>query len=222
MDSGRIRTRARTPQDQEKVRQQFVDAARRVFADDGVVNLTMRRIAAEAGYSAGTIYLYFPGRQDLLRELWKEDLGGLLGAMTAAVTGAGENKITRIRRLYLAYAEFWQERPDQFRAMFLEGDHQYVRERAAFAEDDSVRSIQTFLVTELDAALQASAVRGGDAVLLAHSLLAAVHGVVSLHITSPGFPWAERAAMLEFVLDGLLAFIEIRADAETGVGVGAV
>lgn len=200
----RSRPRARSPEDQERVRRRFVDCARDVFAQEGAHGLTMRRLAAEAGYSPGTIYLYFPSRQELLREVWKEDLVALWQRMATAAEEAGDDPRQRVRALLAAYARFWFDQPDHFRAMFLEADRQYVDERAAFAGDDSVKQVHELLLREVGRAVDAGVLRGESSIVVAHSLLGAIHGVCALHISNTGFPWADRDTMCATVLDALL------------------
>lgn len=201
----RTRARARSPEEQEKVRRRFIDCARKVFAEEGAHGLTMRRLANEAGYSPGTIYLYFPSRRDLLREVWKEDITALRDSFRAAAEAAGPNSaLERVRALCRCWADFWFERPDHFKAMFLEVERQYVSERAAFAEDESVRELHQAFVANTTEAVEAGELLNADPVLLTHSLLAAVHGVVALHIGNPGFPWSARKAMVDTVVDGML------------------
>jgi len=202
--SNRGRARARSPEEQAKVRRRFVDCARAVFAKEGAHGLTMRRLAAEAGYSPGTIYLYFPGRSELLREVWKEDLVALRDTMTRAVEDAGRDPVERLRALLWAYARFWFEQPDHFKAMFLEVERQYVSERAAFAEDDSVQEVHRLLREETGKALAEGRLQGDDVNVVCQSLLAAVHGVVALHIGNAGFPWSPRDRMVDTVLSGML------------------
>lgn len=209
------RSRARTPQEQELVRRQFLDCARRVHARDGAAGLTMRRLAAEAGYSPGTIYLYFPGRQQLLRELWSEDLMALLSAMQEAVEMAGPDRPEApggsLVALFTAYATFWWHRQDPFRALFLEVDHQYVQEREAFAADPVVTQVNGFIIGQVRSVvarargLTPAAVPADLVDVTAHGMLAAVHGVISLHISNSGFPWADRERMIRFVLSSLIA-----------------
>lgn len=198
----RGRARARSPEDQEKVRRRFVECARKVFAEEGAHGLTMRRLAAEAGYSAGTIYLYFPSRRDLLREVWKEDMVALNERFTEAAREA--EPLGRLQALCRSWADFWFENPDHFKAMFLEVESQYVTERAAFAEDDSVQDLHRLFLRETTEAMKAGQLAENDAKVVCHSLLAAVHGVVALHIGNPGFPWADRTAMVDTVIGNML------------------
>lgn len=200
---GRGRSRARSAEDQERVRQKFLDCARSVFMSAGAHGLTMRRLAAEAGYSAGTIYLYFPSRHDLLREIWTEDMENLLATLR---DGASSTAVPaqRLRQVLETYVRFWMGHPDHFRGMFMENDRTYLNERATFADDESVRSVHNFLVDVCSDAIRASGSPDRDALSILHSLLAAVHGVVALHIGAPAFPWTDGETMLATILDGLL------------------
>lgn len=50
-------------------REQFLNAALKLFANNGVQNTSTAAIAKEAGSAAGTLFLYFPTKQDLVHEL---------------------------------------------------------------------------------------------------------------------------------------------------------
>ncbi len=53
--------------DHEERRQVLVEAAWRVIARDGIENVTVRLIAKESGFSAGTLSHYFADKDDILR-----------------------------------------------------------------------------------------------------------------------------------------------------------
>lgn len=50
-------------------RKAYLQAALRLFVANGVSNTSTAQVAAEAGTAAGTLFLYFPTRQDLLDQL---------------------------------------------------------------------------------------------------------------------------------------------------------
>lgn len=62
----------------------ILEAARRVAAREGARNLSLRSVAAEAGFAPAALYGYFASKDDLLIALAAEDLGGLARAMRAA------------------------------------------------------------------------------------------------------------------------------------------
>jgi AcrR family transcriptional regulator len=83
-------------------RSSILDAARRVAARDGARDLSLRAVAAEAGFAPAALYGYFRGKDELLLALAAEDLsslaramrdaGGLAGAASAALTLLGDTE----------------------------------------------------------------------------------------------------------------------------------
>lgn len=71
------RTERRTRQ-RAANRAAILDAARRVAAKDGAVNLSLRSVAAEAGYAPASVYEYFQNRAELIIALASDDLAGLV------------------------------------------------------------------------------------------------------------------------------------------------
>jgi len=76
-------------------RSAILDAARRVAARDGARDLSLRGVAAEAGFAPAALYGYFRNKDELLLALAADDLtvlarfmrgaGGLAGAGAAAL-----------------------------------------------------------------------------------------------------------------------------------------
>jgi AcrR family transcriptional regulator len=50
-------------------RVQFLNSALKLFVNNGVQNTSTNAIAKDAGTAAGTLFLYFPTKQDLIHEL---------------------------------------------------------------------------------------------------------------------------------------------------------
>lgn len=78
-------------------RERILDAAVRVFANNGFYNAKVSEVAAEAGVADGTIYLYFKNKDDLLISAFEdrmEQINERLREELAQVEGA----IPRLRR----------------------------------------------------------------------------------------------------------------------------
>ena len=65
-------------------RSAILEAARRVAARDGARDLSLRAVAAEAGFAPAALYGYFRSKDDLLLALAAEDLSQLARAMREA------------------------------------------------------------------------------------------------------------------------------------------
>jgi AcrR family transcriptional regulator len=65
-------------------RSAILEAARRVAAREGARDLSLRGVAAEAGYAPAALYSYFANKDELLLALAAEDLAHLARAMRDA------------------------------------------------------------------------------------------------------------------------------------------
>jgi AcrR family transcriptional regulator len=63
--------------------QEILDAALAEFAARGFAAARMEDIAARAGVTKGTLYLYFPGKEELFKSLVRESIGAVIAARTA-------------------------------------------------------------------------------------------------------------------------------------------
>lgn len=70
-------------------RASILDAARRVGMRDGAKNLSLRAVAAEAGFAPAALYGYFRNKDELLLALAAEDLSALSRAMRDAASKVG-------------------------------------------------------------------------------------------------------------------------------------
>jgi len=74
----------------DRTRDEFKAAARRVFARSGYLSAKINDITREAGKSAGTFYLYFTDKEDLLRALIEEFYAELPHNIALAGNGASD------------------------------------------------------------------------------------------------------------------------------------
>jgi AcrR family transcriptional regulator len=63
--------------------QEILEAALAVFAEKGFAAARMDEVARRAGVTKGTIYLYFPSKDELFKSLVREAIGGTLAQVTA-------------------------------------------------------------------------------------------------------------------------------------------
>jgi TetR/AcrR family fatty acid metabolism transcriptional regulator len=75
----------------------ILDAAQVVIARQGYHNAQISRIAAEAGVAAGTVYLYFKNKPDLLVSLFRDRLGSLIEQARESLAEATD-PVEKLRR----------------------------------------------------------------------------------------------------------------------------
>src|SRR5574341_267858 len=58
--------------------QELLDAALGLFVEKGFAATRSEEVAARAGVSKGTLYLYYPSKEELLKAVVRENVGGLI------------------------------------------------------------------------------------------------------------------------------------------------
>jgi TetR/AcrR family transcriptional regulator, fatty acid metabolism regulator protein len=91
--------------------QQIIEAAVRVFARKGYFNSRVSDIAREAGIAAGTIYLYFRTKEDILITLFREKMSVFVSSMRRAIADE-PNAVAKVRRLVHLHFEMLEGDPD--------------------------------------------------------------------------------------------------------------
>lgn len=81
--------------------QELLDAALQVFAEHGLARARVEDIAARAGVSKGTVYLYFDSKEELFREAVRDRIARTLETLEAAAPPG--DPVARIQRFIDAY-----------------------------------------------------------------------------------------------------------------------
>jgi len=180
-------------------RAEILNAARDLFAAEGYACVTTRSIAARAGLSQTGLYIYFPTKEDILRAIGEETHDAMTAAFERAAAEPGSPR-ERFRRLIRAYLDYGLDHPADYQLTFtvapealapLEKDFS----RPADDQGAGARSIIRFAA--LIHSVAGEELLGGlDPLVVAQILWFAGHGAVSLLISRPHFPWADRQTLL--------------------------
>jgi AcrR family transcriptional regulator len=177
-----------------RLREEIIQAARDILAETGSLDgLTLRGVARRVGIAATSIYLHFPDTEHLAVAATAQTFADLTAAAAAAAAGIsdpGQELLARCR----AYCHFALEHPVHYKVMF----HLDLAPSLA-ANPDATPGRRAFqvLVRAVQACQDAGvATATGDPFRLASLIWAAEHGLVSLRLARPQFPWSD--------LDGLV------------------
>lgn len=108
----------RREQERARRKQDILQAARAVFAQDGFRRATVDQIAQRAEVAKGTIYLYFASKEAILAELVLCALSDLSARLEAASNGPSLlHPDEKLRAMAAAYLAFAQRAPDYFRLL---------------------------------------------------------------------------------------------------------
>lgn len=191
------------------LRREILDAASRLFAEEGYQRVTMRRLAERIEYSPTTIYLYFKDKDELLRAVCDETFSQLAGKLER-LGKSSSSPAGYLREGLKAYVEFGLANPDQYAATFLRPVP--AGKTPEFENSAGARAFG-FLRQAVQACAESGDIRTPDVEMTAQSLWAAVHGLTALLITEHGFPFADRAALVEHTIDTLITGLRTSAPA---------
>ncbi|MEM7020206.1 MAG: TetR family transcriptional regulator [Pseudomonadota bacterium] len=109
---------AATPEQRQQVRRKIRRAAAEIYAENGIMGVSVRAIAKRAGISTGTLYSYYANLQDLMRSLWQAPVAKS-NLQLQEVAKAHSEPTERIRALLEAYMAFAFENEDTHRGALL-------------------------------------------------------------------------------------------------------
>src|SRR5438105_12179421 len=91
--------------------QNIIEAAVRVFARRGYFTSRVSDIAREAGIAAGTIYLYFDTKEDILITLFRDKMATFVSALWHAIADELD-AVAKLRRLVRMHFQMLEQDPD--------------------------------------------------------------------------------------------------------------
>lgn len=176
-------------------REEILAHALRLMSDTGVHNVSTRQIAQAVGISQPTLYAYFPNRHALIAEVGSRAFRALAERMRAAASTPGTAE-DRLKAAAHNYISFGLEQPDAYRVAFM--IEAGPGERRGGEDKVLAAGIATFAIHRQCVADYLPATTSeSDITLIAQSMWASLHGLVSLLIARPDFPWADRQRLIE-------------------------
>lgn len=202
---GTLERRARA---RDSIRTRILDAAREMFARDGVDAVTMRAIAKRIEYTPTTIYHHFRDKHALLLELCQVDMAAL--AQGFQRIGRIEDPAERLSRLGMAYVDFAIEHPAHYQFLFMTPKPDVLADDPIAALPD--QNAYLMLLATVREGIEAGRYRPefDDPHQLAQLAWGALHGVVSLHIAKGCESWIQwrdvresARAMVDLLMRGI-------------------
>ncbi|WP_203904077.1 TetR/AcrR family transcriptional regulator [Virgisporangium aliadipatigenens] len=166
----------RTSLDCADLRERFIAAGLRVLHGHGAAELTVRRVAEQAGSSTMGIYSRFGGRNGMLEAVYRRGFEQLRAALVDVP--AGEDRIVG---LALAYRRFALGSPALYALMFERPLPDF--DPSPQLRADALGMTFTLLVDEVRQAQQRGTLPGDAPDRPAYLLWTAMHGLTSIELT---------------------------------------
>jgi AcrR family transcriptional regulator len=197
-----VRARAKRGEG-ERLRPEIVEAGMRLLLETGDEEaVTIRAVARAVGVSPPSIYLHFPDKGALLLAVCEETFATLDDHIERAVAGI-DDPMDELRARGRAYVDFGLENPEHYRILFMTrptDSHPALTPQEALASGAFVHHLEA-VQRAVDAGVLPPEV---DPLLAAIGLWSGVHGITSLLIAKPDFPWPDRDQLVDHVLTTLV------------------
>jgi AcrR family transcriptional regulator len=102
--------RSRRQAANEDKRDLILDAAKQVFAEEGLEGASLRAIAVRAGYTAAALYFHFESKEAIYAEVLKASLASLGEEVDLAVARA-KSPTQRLKAAAMSFFRFYAENP---------------------------------------------------------------------------------------------------------------
>ncbi|HEV3455939.1 MAG TPA: TetR/AcrR family transcriptional regulator [Thermoanaerobaculia bacterium] len=205
------------------MRRVILDAARELFVCEGYGNVSLRKIAQRIGYTPMAIYVHFRDKSEILDCICEESFA-CFRANAERLDQLGLPPRERLAAGLRFYIDFGLEHPHHYQLTFMtppcggqslgrrneigQDCYQRMRGRVALCMLEAVEAQPTLEITAL--------AESPEVELASQAVWTAVHGLVSLLIARPDFPWLERERLIDTVIANALQ--ALRPAASEGVG----
>jgi AcrR family transcriptional regulator len=179
------------------LREQIIAATERLLVKTGDEEaVSIRAVAESVGVTPPSIYLHFRDKDELIFAICERHFARL----DEFIEIEGSKSDDPVESLILrgkAYVRFGIENPEPYRILFMS--------KGARSEEnmnpEELRQSASFdhLVQAVQRCIDAGAF-DGDPLLLSMGLWAAVHGITSILISHPHFPWPDQEKLIDHVL----------------------
>ncbi|MGH2686607.1 MAG: TetR/AcrR family transcriptional regulator [Actinomycetota bacterium] len=178
----------------EKLREQILEAAERLLVETGDEDAVSIRAVSEAvGVTPPSIYLHFADKNELIFAICDRYFDELDRVTEEAGRGS-EDPIESLMLRGRAYIRFGLDNPEPYRILFMR------KPSATPVPFQHERILNSSAFGHLLEAVQAAVATGGiegDPMLVSIHLWSVVHGVTSLLISKPDFPWPDVDVVLD-------------------------
>jgi AcrR family transcriptional regulator len=204
----------RRKQYRAEFRTQILRAAREIFVRDGYESFSMRKLAQRIEYSPGSIYLHFKNKEEIFESLVDETFDRLLRALNRLKNGhAQQDPVAALKKGLRAYVDFGLRNPNDYRFAFLLRQPLQRRPYKVHPAFDVMRYMVGRCVEE-------KRFRPVDVETTSQALWAAIHGITSLLIQRPTFPWVARKQLIAHVINHAIDGLMARPDQEEATRAG--
>jgi AcrR family transcriptional regulator len=190
-----------------RILEKVMAVATEELAEKGPEELSLRQIARRLGCAIGTLYLYFRDKDALIDAVVDAGFAGLLTSLQAVDATMPVRE--QLRAAFQSYVRYGIENQNLYRCAFClprGADRPLRRPHQAFEH----------LVHLVERAREAGLFQHVETQLAAQTIWVAAHGLTSLLVLRPDFPWTGREVLISSVMESTLRGLDTLRTINTG------
>lgn len=170
-------------------RRLILDAAEQLFAEDGYQNVSMRKIAEEIEYSTTVIYSLFRDKSEIIDELIAEGYRGVYRVYEEILAHRPASPLDTLNSIITEYVAFALEHPNHYRLWFATSEIRVVDGQLRMRHGGRSYHVYHVWLDRIDECKAEGLLPDRDTLTLFQLIWGSVHGMISLRIHHPHFPW---------------------------------
>jgi AcrR family transcriptional regulator len=191
-----------------ELKDQILEAARQIFVRDGYESFSMRKLAQRIEYSPGSIYLHFKNKEQLFESLVEESFERLLKVVAGIQNGhAHQDPVEALKKGLRAYVDFGLRNPNDYRFAF-------TLRRPVQKRPYKVHPVFDVLRQMVGRCVEEKRFGAVNIETTSQALWAATHGITSLLIQRPTFPWVGNKELIDQVINNAIDSLVVATGTE--------
>ncbi|KRI51970.1 TetR/AcrR family transcriptional regulator [Acinetobacter pittii] len=189
----------------EENRAYVIKIAKDLFSLYGYEGVSMRKIAEKAEFQPSQLYTLFSNKRELLHFIWEDVFKDFSTYIKKSSNMALSSQ--RLEKICIATINFWLERPEDYRAIFLIQDQLQTSEDRYFVDSPQIEDILIIFKNAIVEAQKSKIIKSGDVQVITNLLICSIQGVIFNLINIPEFPWGDKEnlkhLMIKTTINGL-------------------
>ncbi|MBC2717522.1 MAG: TetR/AcrR family transcriptional regulator [Desulfobacteraceae bacterium] len=193
----------------EEIRAKIVSVSKELFINEGFENISIRKIAQQAGCIPRTIYYYFENKRELLHYLWVDIFKTLSSECERAIKSL-EAPLEIIHVIYTTYVNYWLAHRDQYRVIFMIEDLNATSNHDTAVLDMIKSSAKFIRIFEkaINDCIQNKVFKEKNTNRVVQVFFLSAHGLASGIITMREMKWENPDALIKSTLNALITGLE--------------
>ncbi|SDL05417.1 transcriptional regulator, TetR family [Maridesulfovibrio ferrireducens] len=177
----------------------ILDAARKLFAEHGYAQVSMRKLATTIGYSPTTIYHHFKDKKELFLCLTEETYREFLQAINEILSVSKSPKAA-LKNILHTFVTMGLQNPNAYRVGFMMETDLWNAKNSHFEHNPLGKTMYDRINSCVKKCMPPGSSEE-DILVTSNSVIAAAHGLTALLVTYPNFEWGPVEKLKRQVID---------------------